>query len=76
MNSAGYLENPPSPLSSPVCTVHPLRGGKRADNPYILLPRWEEVGRRGFSSFLGGPQGHDKLDIPALKELDMKRRGE
>jgi len=36
-------------------------------------PRWEEVGRRGFSSFLGGPQGRDKLDIPVLKELDKKR---
>jgi len=39
-------------------------------------PRWEEVGRRGFLSFLGGPQGRDKLDIPALKELDTEQREE
>jgi hypothetical protein len=38
-----YLENPPL-LYPP-----PPRGRTWADNPYLLLPWWEEVGRRGFS---------------------------
>jgi len=57
--------------------TQPLRGEEKGRTTHISSsPRWEEVGRRGFSSFLGGPQGHDKLDIPALKELDTKRREE
>jgi hypothetical protein len=68
MNSPGYLGNPPL-LYPP-----PLRGEEIGRTTHISSsPRWEEVGRRGFLSFLGGPQGNDKLDIPALKELDKKQ---
>jgi len=49
------------------CTVN-LRGKKRAADPNILLPRWEEAGRRGFSSgifsFLGCTRDETEREIP------------
>jgi len=32
-----------------------LKGRKRGDNPYFLLPWWEEVGRRGIFIVRGYP---------------------
>jgi hypothetical protein len=48
-------------VNPPLLNPPPPRGRKWADNPHLLLPWWEEVGRRGFLYLTGGPLGHEEL---------------